>query len=178
MPHDTKKNENFFLLSSKVFCFHGQITPDVFSLTRGHTNAASWMCSVQTDRNLSLQDTLIFGCHSPLPAQRQQQHQKKPFCSFSIWGGMFAKGLILASWFVPAVPRIPRGSHSQAFPTLGLLSPPQAVFCWHGVEPANPATPMFLRLFQCSACSPIRSAFAAFRKESKKFLPKYSNLGD
>lgn len=39
--------------------------------------------------------------------------------------GMFAKGLILAPWFVP---RIPRGSHSQTFPTWGLLSPPQAMF--------------------------------------------------
>lgn len=95
-----------------------------------------------------------------------------------ICAGMFAKGLILAPWFVPAVPRIPRGSHSQTFPAWGLLSPPQAMFCWHSVKPANPTTLMFLGFFQCSAHSPTRSAFAAFSKESKQFLPKYSNLGN
>lgn len=69
-------------------------------------------------------------------------------------------------------------SHSQTFPTLGLLSPPQAMFCWHRVKPANPTTLMFLRFFQCSAHSPTRSVSAAFRKESKQFLPKYSKLGN
>lgn len=78
-------------------------------------NAASWVCPAQIYIRLSLQEALIFGCHSPLPAQQWQWHQKKPFCSFSICGGVFAKGLILASWFVPAVSRVPRGSHSQTF---------------------------------------------------------------
>lgn len=70
-------------------------------------NAASWMCSAQICRDLSLQGVLIFGSRSPVPAQQWKWHQKKPFCSFSIWGGTSAKGLISASWFVPTVPRIP-----------------------------------------------------------------------
>lgn len=133
---------------------------------------------LSTDRQKPFtEDALIFGCHSPLPAQRQQRHQKKPFCSFSIWGGMFAKGLILASWFVPAVPRIPRGSHSQAVPTLGLLSPPQAVFCWHGVEPANPATPMFSQTLPMLCLQSNKISFCSFQQRKQETLTKVQQSG-
>lgn len=137
-------------------------------------NIASWMCSAQIYRELSLQKMLVFGCHAPLPAQPWQWHQKKPFCSFSICGGIFAKGLILAPWFVPTVPRIPRGSHSQSFPTLGLLSPPQAMAQCKTSKSYNSDVFWILPML-CLQSNKIR--FCSLQ-ERKQFLTKYSNLGN
>lgn len=110
-----------FVFSFFIFCcFHGQVTHGIISPNTDN-------CRV-----------LLSGCDEPFAEQQKaftrgkrkgclwdfipicqlsSSKAVKPLCSFSICGLMFAKSLILTSWFVPTVPKIPRWSHN-----FGLLS--------------------------------------------------------
>lgn len=167
-----------FWLSSKHFHFHGQIIQGVTGPTRGHTKCC-FLGVPSTDLHKALTaGSADFWVSFPPASSAVAMAPKEAFLLIQhLWWSIcqgFDLGLLICACSVQGSQRVSQPN----FPTLGLLSSPQAMFCWHCAKPANPTTLIFLRFFQCSAHSPTRSAFAAFRKESKEFLTKYNNLGD